>query len=211
MASRQKRVVELRRGKKSVVIDNTDGHVWMSIGDGTTGFPLHDAKKEAAMVEELLREWQGHGYVVVKDTGAGAPKAKKPPMAKEPPKAKKSARGKDARWVEEADEVLAMWSEDDYDNLKDAILDARSALKEAPPAEKARITRLERMLTAATKHLADLVAEDPTFAAYARGLLPATAKKKTAKKKTAKKKTAKKKAVKKKAVKKKAVKKKRET
>lgn len=199
MASRQKRVVELRRGKKSVVIDNTDGHVWMSIGDGTTGFPLHDAKKEAAMVEELLREWQGHGYVVVKDTGAGAPKAKEHPMAlktpkaKETPKAKKSARGKDARWVEEADEVLAMWSEDDYDNLKDAILDARSALKEAPPAEKARITRLERMLTAATKHLADLVAEDPTFTAYARGLLPATVKKKTPKKKAAKKKTPKKK------------------
>ena len=196
MASRQKRVVELRRGKKSVVIDNTDGHVWMSIGDGTTGFPLHDAKKEAAMVEELLREWQGHGYVVVKDTGAGAPKAKEHPMAlktpkaKETPKAKKSARGKDARWVEEADEVLAMWSEDDYDNLKDAILDARSALKEAPPAEKARITRLERMLTAATKHLADLVAEDPTFAAYARGLLPKAAKKKAVKKKAPKKKAA---------------------
>ena len=92
------------------------------------------------------------------------------------------------------DEVLAMWSEDDYDNLKDAILDARSALKEAPPAEKARITRLERMLTAATKHLADLVAEDPTFAAYARGLLPATAKKKAVKKKAVKKKAVKKKA-----------------
>jgi hypothetical protein len=73
---------------------------------------------------------------------------------------------------EMADEVIEMWDNDEYDNHKDAIEDARDLLAEMPKSlAGAYKTRLEAVLAAATQELAEMAAEDPDIADYATGLV----------------------------------------
>jgi hypothetical protein len=177
MAVKQTRKLVLRKGRKSLELELGQGHVWEIFDGGSNGYPLYDAKEEIAQFDSLLKAWQAKGYAVVTDTGlivkAGP---KKPP-------------GMDAatwRWIKEADPILGMWRDDDYDNHKDAILDARSMLEKSPKDQPARVQRLERMLAKAMKELAQLAKEEPAIAEYAEGLLlppPAKRKPKPAKRK----------------------------
>jgi hypothetical protein len=79
-----------------------------------------------------------------------------------------------ARLTEEADDALGMWRRGEYDNLKDAILDARRLLAKARTKLPSHVPRLEKMLARATADLAALAARDRDIAAYAKGLLPKT-------------------------------------
>lgn len=100
---------------------------------------------------------RAEGFVVVEDVTQDAAPAPKP------------KRGIDALKAE-LDELLAEWADDGYDNLKDAILDARNALAKAKKLPAYR-PRIEKMLRAATKQLVELALEDPTMLSYARGLV----------------------------------------
>lgn len=79
------------------------------------------------------------------------------------------------QFKEEADEVLSMWKKDEYDNTKDAILDARGLLADARRLRLSDYTKkLTKMLNQATSELRAVVKEDPSMASYAKGLLPKT-------------------------------------
>ena len=77
------------------------------------------------------------------------------------------------RWVGEADQILQMWRDDEYDNLKDAIEDARSMLLKPPAGQNARTKKLESMLAKAQRQLLRLTVDEPSMAEYANGLLGA--------------------------------------
>jgi hypothetical protein len=71
----------------------------------------------------------------------------------------------------QADDALAMWRRREYDNLKDAILDARDLLKRARADLPPYVPKLEQMLLAASSQLERLAAKDPDMATYAKGIL----------------------------------------
>lgn len=194
MARYQKRLVRLRKGRQTVNVEIEHGHVYVyeRTDSGMVGHSLYDPKEEIALLEKLVRQHRAQGFVVIADTGLVGKTTK--------PKKPAAMDAKTWRWAQDADEMLATWRDDDYDNLKDAILDARAMIAKAPSSQAARLTRLERMHAKATKELAALAAEDPAMADYARGLLAppkkAGAKRKHAKSKSTKKKSAKKKGAK---------------
>ncbi len=163
MATKQTRKLQLRKGRNSLVLELGQGHVWEISDGGSTGYPLYDAKEEVALFEKLLRSWRTQGYAVITDTGL---------VTKAGPKKPKGMDARTWTWVKDADQILRMWRDDDYDNHKDAIMDARSMLKGAPKDQSARVSKLEKMLARATKELAELAREDPAIAEYAKGLLP---------------------------------------
>jgi hypothetical protein len=182
MPVRQSRKVVLRSGRKSTTLELGEGHVWETDASGSIGHPVHDPKQERALLEKLVRGWVKQGYRIAEDTGlvtSGAPRRPAGTSAR--------TRG----WIEEADECLAMWKDDDYDNYKDAILDARSLLRRPPEDQAKRTARLEKMLARAESELKRLAARDPEIADYARGLveLPPAKPRRAAPKKAAKRKS----------------------
>lgn len=65
-----------------------------------------------------------------------------------------------------------MWRDDEYDNLKDAILDARSLVARARKRKLAKLAaRLDKMHAAAVRQLRQLVKQDSSYASYAKGLI----------------------------------------
>jgi len=91
---------------------------------------------------------------------------------------------------ESALQIVTMWDGHDYDNLKDAILDARSALQDFGSRRAKAKTDLRRVLVEATTQAQTLSDEDPSMAEYLDGLIDPTYLKAPAKKKTATKKKA---------------------
>jgi hypothetical protein len=75
------------------------------------------------------------------------------------------------RLEESAKEVLREWREGEYDNLKDAILDAREMLAKTKKPFPVLAAKLEKMHELARKRLAKLAKEDPAMARYAKGLV----------------------------------------
>lgn len=83
------------------------------------------------------------------------------------------------RFKEEADEVLLMWKNKEYDNMKDAIFDTRNLLADARRLRRPDYAKkLKAILNQATLELRNLVKKDAPTASYARGLLPTRSKKK---------------------------------
>jgi len=163
MPSKQTRQTVLRKGRKTAILELKDEYVFeMDIGSGSIGHPAESPEKERTLFDSLLRAWRRKGYKVIEDTGL---------VVKAGPKKPSGMDARTWRWVQHADEILEMWKTDDYDNHKDAILDARSMLEKPPKAQSARVQKLENMLGRATKELARLAARDPKIAAYAKGLL----------------------------------------
>ena len=161
MAQKQKRQVLLKKGRRAVTLKLGSGHVW-EMDNGTVGYPLYDPKKEIALFTRLLRAWQKKGFRVVEDTGVV-----KEAGPKKPPTMSASTW----RWVQSADQILTMWTEDDYDNYKDAIQDADSMLAKAPADQGARAKKLAAMLAKVTRELAQLAKKDPSVREEARELL----------------------------------------
>jgi hypothetical protein len=158
MAKYQKRRVLLRKGEQSRELSLEHGHVFDTNERGSyIGYPLYDEKNELAKFDELLTRHQNDGFRIVEDTGLSAAKIHAP----------KKPDGMDNRtwkWVQEADEILHQWADDDYDNHKDAILDCRDMLGKIPGGLETRAEKLKKMLTKAVKELRELAEEDPAVA-----------------------------------------------
>jgi hypothetical protein len=76
-----------------------------------------------------------------------------------------------ARLKDDVNDALGMWRRGEYDNLKDAILDARRLLPKARKQLSSHVPKLESMLNRARTQLERLARKDPKIAAYAKGLL----------------------------------------
>lgn len=163
---RTRRVVELRgpraRGLRVITYKPRPGTDDISDYENGSGIIASGRTREEseAIFEERLRRALAEGYVVVSDTRTNV----------KMPAVKRGAAGAEAQF----DELLQRWRDDGYDNFKDAILDARSALLKARKSSPTYVPRLERMLRAASTELAKMIVEDVTMVGYARGLLDPT-------------------------------------
>ncbi|HEY7370715.1 MAG TPA: hypothetical protein VIF57_00960 [Polyangia bacterium] len=162
MATQRTRKVTLRKGRKQIEIALGKGHVWEIHDGGSMGHPLYNAREELALFDKLLRARRREGYRLIDDTGL---------VTKAGPKKPAGMNARTWRWVQDADQILQMFRDDDYDNHKDIILDARSTLKSPPAGQAARVEKLEKMLATATRELRELAAADPAVADYAKGLI----------------------------------------
>jgi hypothetical protein len=132
MAMKQKRTALLRQGRKSVTLKLGEGHVWEKDAHDTLGHPLYDARKEQQLFERLLKKYRAKGFNVVEDSGL---------VEEAGPKKPRGMSERTRRWVQDADQILEMWGDDNYDNYdnyKDAVSDA---LDVAPSTGGAKTTR----------------------------------------------------------------------
>src|SRR5262245_26282899 len=107
MARYQTRKVVLKKRRRTIQLENGSGHVWQSGPDGTVGTALYDAKEEQKLFAKLLKTHVAAGYKVVSDSGLSAEvKAKKPA----------GMPAKTWTWVQDTNQVLEMWRDDEYDN-----------------------------------------------------------------------------------------------
>ncbi len=111
-------------------------------------------------LEKLLEKYRRLGYKVafVREDEDAEPKT--------PKKLTPSQKFK-----EEADEVVQMWRDDEYDNYKDALLDVRSLLAEIPkelPDYQNKLTRLRQQILKQARKDAQ---EDPVIKEYLKGLI----------------------------------------
>ncbi len=170
---RQKRKTLLVKNRRTVELEMGQGHVWRSDKSGTVGYPLHDSAEEVKLFDRLLRQLKKEGFTVKEDTGL---------VTKAVPKKPATMSAAEWRWANEADEILKMWAGDEYDNHKDAILDARGMLKgplAARPTQAARAKRLEKMLAKVTRELTKMATADAAIAEYAKGLISLMTRRKT--------------------------------
>lgn len=175
MAKYQKRNAVLQHGKRTLELKINHGHVYEIENGMYAGHPLYDAKQETELFGRLLRSYVKKGWKLVSDTGLTAAVVPKKPAG---------VTASAWKWMQSTDEVLAMWKNDEYDNYKDAVEDARDLIKRAPSLQAARVAKLEKMLARVIREWRADAADDPALAAYARGILPA---KRPAKKTTTKK------------------------
>lgn len=147
-----------------MILELRDEYVFeIELGSGSIGHPADSPKDEVALFDKLLRAWRRKGYTVKEDTGL---------VVKAGPKKPNGMDARTRRWIEHTNDTLEIWKNNDYDNHKDAILDARSLLEEAPKGQPARVKKLKKMLERATKELVRLAARDPEIAEYAKDFLP---------------------------------------
>ena len=175
MPKYQARTIKLTKAKatREVTIDRGNVSVWTIDAQGWKsghGSPIFNEAAEREACEQHVQRLVQQGYRIVADTGLVPASAAKKRVA-----GAKVSRAT-ATWLERADEVLAMWSADEYDNHKDAIFDARDLLRRPPAKQtvrlRATIRLVKAMLAKAERELEALADEDAGVAEYAKGLLP---------------------------------------
>lgn len=170
---KRKCIVRLQQGKAIIRIERKGDEVTVLDEAKPPWAPLNvtygpNAAETDALFLHYVKVYQKQGYREMprEDEIRQSPgkKTKRPGLVK-------TLAGGSERFKAEADEVLQMWREDEYDNTKDALQDVRSLLRRVPRNLIKYQERLERIEKQAMRELVQLAKKDPGMATYVQNLL----------------------------------------
>lgn len=74
-------------------------------------------------------------------------------------------------WKHDLQEIVSMWKRDGYDNLKDALFDAKTLRKEAVRLGPTQIAAADKHLRVVIRAIERAIKEEPELRSYLRGLV----------------------------------------